>query len=82
MNILMCAHPDFDWTGGIEVEIHQKRPETEVVKKSLLRRSKGLSRSLQVNLCLQATGDRHPWRASQENLNEILNGISFQAKLF
>lgn len=42
VNVLLCAHPDFDWLGGIEVEIHQDQPKVKVVRKGILRRSKHL----------------------------------------
>lgn len=37
-NVLLCAHPDFDWLGGIEVEVHHDQPDVKVIKKGILRR--------------------------------------------
>lgn len=42
VNVLSCAHPDFNWIGGIEVEIHDKKPEMTVIKKGILKRSRRL----------------------------------------
>lgn len=37
INLLSCAHPDYDWIGGNEVELHEKQPEAKVIKKGVLR---------------------------------------------
>ncbi|XDV48120.1 hypothetical protein PO909_017594 [Leuciscus waleckii] len=42
INVLTCAHPDFNWIGGIEAELHEKQPEVKVIKKGLFRRAKRL----------------------------------------
>lgn len=42
INVLTCAHPDFNWIGGIEAELHEKQPEVKMIKKGLFRRAKRL----------------------------------------
>ncbi len=29
INVLACAHPDYDWIVGIEVGLHEKQPEVK-----------------------------------------------------
>ncbi len=42
INILACAHPDFDWIGGIEAELHEKQPDVCVVRRGFMRRTRRL----------------------------------------
>lgn len=43
MNVLVCAHPDFDWIGGIEVELHKIVPDIVMMKQgSIFKRSRRL----------------------------------------
>ncbi len=42
INVLACAHPDYDWIGGIEVGLHEKQPEVKVIRKGFMRRSRWL----------------------------------------
>lgn len=43
INVLTCAHPDFDSIGVIEAELHQQLPKMKMVKRgSLFRRVKRL----------------------------------------
>ncbi len=39
INILACAHPDFDWIGGIEAELHEKQPDVRVVRRGFMRKT-------------------------------------------
>ncbi len=42
INILPCAHPDYDWIGGIEAELHEKQPDMRVVRRGFMRRTRRL----------------------------------------
>lgn len=42
LNVLSCSHPDYDWIGGLEVELHDKHPEIKVIKKGIFRRTRRL----------------------------------------
>ncbi len=42
INILACAHPDFDWIGGIEAELHEKQPDVRVVRRGFMRKTRRL----------------------------------------
>ncbi|ROL55121.1 hypothetical protein DPX16_15216 [Anabarilius grahami] len=43
MNVLVCAHPDYDWIGGLEVELHKITPDIVMMKQgSIFKRSRRL----------------------------------------
>ncbi|XP_058619999.1 uncharacterized protein LOC131532399 [Onychostoma macrolepis] len=42
LNILACSHPDYDWIGGIETELHEKQPKVKVVRRGVLRKVRRL----------------------------------------
>lgn len=38
INILAYAHPDYDWIGGIEAELHEKKPEVRM-RRGIMRKT-------------------------------------------